>query len=132
MAVQVRNPLPPGCCHVQIAHSFCGMRRDTGPVKIREALNEIGWRGVPKLPVEPNLLELIEQRVGLLQVQRIPKLPHQIGPLHQSSFATLRLVTRCTAAGKSRELNGSGHAIGIDEGRATNLFFTNIIERSTW
>ena len=83
VTVQVRDPLPPRGGDVQMRNRFLQMGRDAVPVEIGKALDQVRWRRVTELTVQPDLLELLEQRVGLLEVERIAELPDQIGSLDQ-------------------------------------------------
>src|SRR5215213_12012640 len=93
------------------------MRGDTVPVEIGIAFDQVGRGGVAELPIEADLLELVEERVGLLHVERISELTDQIRRLHQTPLAIFRGVCRRWAHWKAGELNRSGDPLGIQSGR---------------
>src|SRR5580698_2239071 len=89
------------------------MRRNGVPVECRELLNEVGGRGVAELPVAAELLELVEERVGFPRIQRVSKLPDQIGRLNEPRLESGLIRVRIRR-GKARKLDRGGDTIGID------------------
>ena len=85
VAVQVCDPLPARRRHVQVRDRLVQVGRDAAPVEVGIALDQVGRGGVAELAVKADLLELIEQRIGLLQVERVAELPDQVRGLDQPS-----------------------------------------------
>src|SRR5829696_3994279 len=83
MAMQVGDPLAPRRGDVQVGDSFLQVGRDTVPVEVGIALDQVGRRGIAELAVEADLLELVEQRVRLLQVERVSQLTDQVRCQHE-------------------------------------------------
>ena len=82
-------------------------------------LDEIGWRIIAKLPVQPDLLELIVKGIRLFQVQRIAELSNQISGLHQPSLSVRRALFSLRAGGKARELDRACHPCRVDPRRSS-------------
>ena len=81
--VEVGDPLAPGGGEAQIFHPVLEMGRDGVPVKSRKLLDQVGGGGVAELPIAADLLELVEQGIGLSRIERIAKLPDQVGGLNE-------------------------------------------------
>jgi hypothetical protein len=91
--VQVGDPLPAGCRHVQIFYPVVEVHRDAVPKKRRIPFDNVGGRRIAQLPISADLLELPIERVCFSCVQGIAELPDEIGRLDQ-----FRLETGCLLA----------------------------------
>src|SRR5215213_4646348 len=105
MAMQVSDPLSPRRGYIEASDRLVEVGRDAGPIKVRKALHEVRGRRIAELAVEPDLLELVVERVRLLEVERIAELADQIRGLDEPPLSVFRHILRAAAHGKARELN---------------------------
>ena len=63
VAVQVGDPLPAAGGDVEIADRELDLRRDVGPVELREFIDDVGGRRVAQRLVQSDFLELVKQRI---------------------------------------------------------------------
>ena len=84
VGVEVGDPLPPARGDVEVADRGLDVRRDAVPVELRVLVDEIGRVVVAELAVEPGLLELVVERVGLADVVRVAELADQVGGAEQA------------------------------------------------
>ena len=62
---------PPTRSDVQITNGRLDMCRNAVPIELWVKIGKIGSRGVAKLPIHSDLLELIVQRISFAQIMRI-------------------------------------------------------------
>jgi hypothetical protein len=86
MTVRARGPLPPCGRHVQAGNGVLPTRRDPGSADVGIALDRVRQRD------EANLLELMEEAVCRLQVERVLELPDQARGLDPPSLSIIRFV----------------------------------------
>src|SRR5580704_316622 len=115
--VQVGDPLAAGGRQAQIFHPLLEMSRDRVPVKSGELLDQVSRSRIAVLPVAAELLELVEQRIGLPRIEGIAKLPDQIGGLNQPRLESGLIGVRSRGRRKAGQFDGGGDAVGIDRRR---------------
>src|ERR1700733_6496088 len=114
--VQVGDPLAPRGRQAQIFHPLLEMSRDRVPVKSGKLLHEVGRGSVTVLPVAAELLELVEQRIGLPRIEGIAKLPDQIGGLNQPRLESGLIGVRSRRR-EAGQFDGGGDTVGVDRRR---------------
>jgi hypothetical protein len=62
IAVEVGNPLPAAGGHIEVADRKVDLRRNIGPVELREFIHDIGGRPVAQRLVKPDFLELVKKQ----------------------------------------------------------------------
>src|ERR1700735_3582564 len=93
------------------------MPRDGVPVKSGKLLDQVGRRRIAVLPVAAEFLELVEQRIGFPRVQRVAKLPDQIGGLNKPRLESWLIDVRSRGRRESGQFDGGGDAGGVDSRR---------------
>src|SRR4051812_7850677 len=79
VAVEGCYPLAPARGELEITYRGLDLGRDRVPVELRIFVDDVRRRVVTEPLVETDLLEFVEQRIGLLQVAGIAELPDEIG-----------------------------------------------------
>src|SRR5580698_11347299 len=98
------------------------MPRDGVPVKSGKLLDQVGRRRIAVLPVAAEFLELVEQRIGFPRVQRVAKLPDQIGGLNKPRLESWLIDVRSRGRRESGQFDGGGDAGGVDRRRLPEAF----------
>src|ERR1700722_12253873 len=89
------------------------MPRDGVPVKSGTLLERVARRRLAVLPVAAEFLELVEQRIGFPRVQRVAKLPDQIGGLNKPRLESWLIDVRSRGRRESGQFDGGGDAGGV-------------------
>src|SRR5215217_4274064 len=78
VAIEIGDPLPPFHRKLQIPKCAADVGLNLAPEEARITLGEIGWAGVAKTRVAPDLLEFMKQSIKLPRIKRIGKLTDEI------------------------------------------------------
>ena len=117
IAVEVGDPLPAAGGHIEIADRKLDLRRDIGPVELREFINDVGGRRVAQRLVQPDFLELVKKRIRLPHVIGVAELADQIGGAQQQPFLLVEIVSVglwCRCIGEAGVLDRPGNPSRVD------------------
>jgi hypothetical protein len=130
VAIKACNPSPPARGDVQIADRRLNVWRNAVPIKLRIKVYQIGRRRITELPIHTDFFKFVPQRIDLAQIMRIAELPDEIGGTRQQAFFSICIVG---AGGywKTREFDGAGNPLGIDQLLAAMRSSTYSFDRST-
>src|SRR5262245_803965 len=95
VAVEASNPPSPARGHIEIADGGLDMRRDVAPIELGIFVDQVRRRFITELPVQTDLFEFVEKRIGFPQIVRIAELTDEVGtPQQRPLFVHVRVVVR--------------------------------------
>src|SRR5207302_8733903 len=111
-------PLPR---HLEMTQSLADITLGLAPVELRIAVDHVGGTTVAEPLVNAGFGEFVVERVQFARVERIAQLADQIAGPDQSRFRVGRGMVFVVRHRETRELDGPGDALLIDEsnGRET-------------
>src|SRR5437764_13624116 len=114
VGIEIGDPLPAAGGDVEISDRGLNVRIYALPIELRIEIDDIGRGAITELPVEADLLELVEEGTRLANIMRVAELPDQIGRAQQRAFFIIRIRIWWNVAGKPRELDRACNAVLID------------------
>src|SRR5262245_28047356 len=114
IAVEASNPPSPARGHIEIADGGLDVRRDVAPIELRILVDEVRRRFIAELPVQTDLFEFVEKRIGFPQIVRIAELTDEVGtPQQRPLLVHVGVVVR-RRVWETREPDRAGDSLAVE------------------